>query len=56
MYAYLKMDRGIPSSSVYDPVSKKNISHTNKQRQVMVQQWQTTFSMHRNDPPTGMPS
>ena len=51
MHAYLKLDRGVQSSSVYDPTSKKNIFHTSMQLQVMVQQWQTIFSMHQDAPP-----
>ena len=51
MYAYLKMDRGVQVSSVYDPVSKENVFLTNMQIQVMVQQWQTIFSMHQHAPP-----
>ena len=51
MYAHLNIERGTPSSSVFDPVTKKNIFHTKLQLQVMVQQWQTIFSMHQDAPP-----
>ena len=51
MYAYLNIDRGTPSASVYDPITKKNIFHTKQQLQVMAQQWQTILSMHAESPP-----
>ena len=50
MFAFLEKAHGTPSASVYDPVAKVNVFKTNRQLEVMVEQWQTIFSIHKDNP------